>query len=165
MVGSRSRPQLRRPTWIIVLVSIVCVFLIAAYVYPPRSPSSCSLFSSRGCGGSIIDLPPAAQSRQLTDAEVESRVVINEILNYYPVITKKPKVAFLFLTPSSLPFERLWHMFFKVWNSSSQGHELCSCAFFCMYSIDAMSSKFFNFSCFVCSFILQLVCLRYFSGH
>ncbi|XP_027939987.1 glycosyltransferase BC10-like isoform X2 [Vigna unguiculata] len=116
MVGSRSRPQLRRPTWIIVLVSIVCVFLIAAYVYPPRSPSSCSLFSSRGCGGSIIDLPPAAQSRQLTDAEVESRVVINEILNYYPVITKKPKVAFLFLTPSSLPFERLWHMFFK-------GHE------------------------------------------
>ncbi|XP_014504896.1 uncharacterized protein LOC106764952 isoform X1 [Vigna radiata var. radiata] len=116
MVGSRSRPQLRRPTWIIVLVSIVCVFLVAAYVYPPRSPSSCSLFSSSGCGGSINDLPPAAQSRQLTDAEVESRVVINEILNYYPVITKKPKVAFLFLTPSSLPFERLWHMFFK-------GHE------------------------------------------
>jgi len=119
MVGSRSRPQLRRPTWIIVLVSIVCLFLIAAYVYPPRSPSSCSLFSSSGCGGNTFDLPPAAQSRELTDAEVESRVVINEILSYYPVITKKPKVAFLFLTPGSLPFEKLWHMFFKVWNSSS----------------------------------------------
>ncbi|XP_020234867.1 glycosyltransferase BC10 isoform X1 [Cajanus cajan] len=116
MVGSRSRPQLRRPTWIIVLVSIVCVFLIAAYIYPPRSPSACSLFSTGGCGRGAFDMPPAARSRQLSDAEVESRVVINEILNYYPVQTRKPKVAFLFLTPGSLPFERLWHMFF-------QGHE------------------------------------------
>ncbi|TKY58219.1 acetylglucosaminyltransferase protein [Spatholobus suberectus] len=116
MVGSRSRPQLRRPTWIIVLLSIVCVFLIAAYVYPPRSPSSCSLFYGRGCGGGTFDLPPAARSHELSDAERESRVVIKEILNYYPVQTKKPKVAFMFLTPGSLPFEKLWHMFF-------QGHE------------------------------------------
>ncbi|RDX71286.1 hypothetical protein CR513_49390, partial [Mucuna pruriens] len=117
MVGSRSRPQLRRPTWIIVLVAIVCVFLIAAYIYPPLSPSSCSLFSSHGCGGGgTFDLPPTARSRELSDAEIESRLVINEILNYYPVQTRKPKVAFLFLTPGSLPFEKLWHMFFK-------GHE------------------------------------------
>lgn len=128
MVGSRSRPQLRRPTWIIVLLSIVCVFLIAAYVYPPPSPSSCSVFSSHGCGSSAFELPPAAHTRELTDAEVQSRVVINEILNYYPVQTKKPKVAFLFLTPGSLPFEKLWHMFFQVWHSYSI--EPCSSAFF-----------------------------------
>ncbi|KAG5098394.1 hypothetical protein JHK82_048248 [Glycine max] len=116
MVGSRNRPQLRRPTWIIVLLSIVSVFLIAAYVYPPHSPSACSLFSSHGCGSGAFDLPPAAHTRELTDAEVESRVVINEILNSYSMHTKKPKVAFLFLSPGSLPFEKLWHMFF-------QGHE------------------------------------------
>ncbi|XP_028210604.1 glycosyltransferase BC10-like isoform X2 [Glycine soja] len=116
MVGSRNRPQLRRPTWIIVLLSIVSVFLIAAYVYPPHSPSACSLFSSHGCGSGAFDLPPAAHTRELTDAEVESRVVINEILNNYYMHTKKPKVAFLFLSPGSLPFEKLWHMFF-------QGHE------------------------------------------
>ncbi|KAK7293654.1 hypothetical protein RJT34_16526 [Clitoria ternatea] len=117
MVGSRSRAHLRRPTWIIVLVSIVCVFLIVAYIYPPLSPSSspCSFFSSQGCGGSL-DVPPAARARELSDAEVQSRVVINEILNHHPVQTKTPKVAFLFLTPGSLPFEKLWHMFF-------QGHE------------------------------------------
>lgn len=128
MVGSRNRPQLRRPTWIIVLLSIVSVFLIAAYVYPPHSPSACSLFSSHGCGSGAFDLPPAAHTRELTDAEVQSRVVINEILNYYPVQTKKPKVAFLFLTPGSLPFEKLWHMFFQVWHSYSI--EPCSSAFF-----------------------------------
>ncbi|KAG4944101.1 hypothetical protein JHK85_048747 [Glycine max] len=113
MVGSRNRPQLRRPTWIIVLLSIVSVFLIAAYVYPPHSPSACSLFSSHGCGSGAFDLPPAAHTRELTDAEVESRVVINEILNNYYMHTKKPKVAFLFLSPGSLPFEKLWHMFFQ----------------------------------------------------
>ncbi|KAH1203226.1 hypothetical protein GmHk_17G049520 [Glycine max] len=119
MVGSRNRPQLRRPTWIIVLLSIVSVFLIAAYVYPPHSPSACSLFSSHGCGSGAFDLPPAAHTRELTDAEVESRVVINEILNNYYMHTKKPKVAFLFLSPGSLPFEKLWHMFFQGDQSGS----------------------------------------------
>ncbi|XP_061364341.1 glycosyltransferase BC10-like [Gastrolobium bilobum] len=121
MVGSRNRSHYKRPTWIIVLVSVVCIFLIAAYIYPPRniyppqSPSTCSFFSSQGCGGTY-DPPPEVHSRQLTDAEIQSRIVINEILQFYPIQTKIPKVAFLFLTPGSLPFEKLWHMFF-------QGHE------------------------------------------
>ncbi|WJX09913.1 hypothetical protein P8452_00694 [Trifolium repens] len=120
MVGSRHRSNLKRPTWIIVLVFLVCFFLIAAYIYQPRSPSTCSFFNSEGCsvvgGGSKFIQPPPVQARELTDAEIQSRVVINEILKYYTVQTKVPKVAFMFLTPGSLPFEKLWHTFFR-------GHE------------------------------------------
>ncbi|KAK2453025.1 Core-2/I-branching beta-1,6-N-acetylglucosaminyltransferase family protein [Trifolium repens] len=120
MVGSRHRSNLKRPTWIIVLVFLVCFFLIAAYIYQPRSPSTCSFFNSEGCsvvgGGSKFIQPPPVQARELTDAEIQSRVVINEILKYYSVQTKVPKVAFMFLTPGSLPFEKLWHTFFR-------GHE------------------------------------------
>ncbi|RYR05638.1 hypothetical protein Ahy_B06g085476 isoform B [Arachis hypogaea] len=120
VVGSRNRPQLRRPTWIIVLISIVCVFLVAAYIYPPQTPkhSACYFFSSQGCGTTRVEVPKAV-ARELTDRELESRVVINEILNVDPAKTRIPKVAFLFLTPGSLPFEKLWHMFFKVKQSCS----------------------------------------------
>jgi hypothetical protein len=31
------------------------------------------------------------------------------------VQSKNPKIAFMFLTPSSLPFEKLWEKFFMVW--------------------------------------------------
>ncbi|KAI3691225.1 hypothetical protein L2E82_49458 [Cichorium intybus] len=55
-------------------------------------------------------------SRQLTDEEIASRVVINNILNAPSIETKNPKIAFMFLSPGSLPFERLWDKFF-------QGHE------------------------------------------
>lgn len=121
MVGSRHRSNLKRPTWIIILVFIVCFFLIAAYIYPLRSsPSTCSLFNSQGCSVGGVDRtfnkPPSVQTREFTDKETESRVVINEILKYYAVQSTVPKVAFMFLTPGSLPFEKLWHTFF-------QGHE------------------------------------------
>lgn len=121
MVGSRHRSNLKRPTWIIVLVFIVCFFLLAAYIYPPRSSAStCSLFNSQGCSvggvGRTFNKPPPVQTREFTDKETESRVVINEILKYYAVQSTVPKVAFMFLTPGTLPFEKLWHTFF-------QGHE------------------------------------------
>lgn len=60
---------------------------------------------------------PNAFSRELTDDEIESRVVVKELLKLHPVRTKTPKVAFLFMTPGSLPFEKLWHMFFQVCHS------------------------------------------------
>jgi len=122
MVGSRHRSNLKRPTWIIVLVFIVCFFLIAAYIYPLRStPSTCSLFNSQGCsvvGGvdRTFNKPPPVQTREFTDKETESRVVISEILKYYAVQSTVPKVAFMFLTPGSLPFEKLWHTFFQVYD-------------------------------------------------
>ncbi|KAI4316235.1 hypothetical protein L6164_024234 [Bauhinia variegata] len=114
MLRSRKRSQLRGPTWIIALVSIVSIFLIAAYIFPPGR-STCYFLNSKGCG-TYDELPPNIFSRELTDDETESRVVIKEILKSPSIQSKNPKVAFLFLTPGALPFERLWHKFF-------QGHE------------------------------------------
>ncbi|KAI8015580.1 Glycosyltransferase BC10 [Camellia lanceoleosa] len=111
----RHRAQLRKPTWIIVLVSLVSVFLICAYVYPPQSSAACYVFSSNGCKGFSHWLPPAP-TREFTDDEIASHVVINDILRMPPVQSNNPKIAFLFLTPGSLPFEKLWDMFFH-------GHE------------------------------------------
>ncbi|XWS70976.1 hypothetical protein CRYUN_Cryun03dG0097400 [Craigia yunnanensis] len=112
--GSRHRPPLKRPMWIIFLVSLVSLFLVCAYIYPPHGNAACYVFSSRGCKALTNWLPPAP-ARELTDEEIASRVVFRDILNT-PVQSKNSKIAFMFLTPSSLPFEKLWDMFFH-------GHE------------------------------------------
>ncbi|XP_061350449.1 glycosyltransferase BC10-like [Gastrolobium bilobum] len=115
MPGSRPRPPMKKPMWIIVLVLFVCVFLICAYIYPPKSSSACYVFTSRGCKA-IADWLPPAPARQYTDDEIASHVVISDILNAPQILPKKPKIAFMFLSPGSLPFEKLWDKFF-------QGHE------------------------------------------
>ena len=88
--------------WIIILVSyLVIIFLIAALVNLPRS------------GG------PSVLSREFTDDEIAARVTFKEILKTPPVQSKTPKkIAFMFLTPASLPFEKLWEKFFIVRLSS-----------------------------------------------
>ncbi|XP_028079762.1 glycosyltransferase BC10-like [Camellia sinensis] len=111
----RHRAHLKKPTWIIVLVSLVCVFLICAYIYPPHNSAACYVFSSNGCNGFSQWMPPPP-SREFTDDEIASRVVIRDILNMPPVQSKNPKIAFMYLTPGSLPFEKLWDKFFH-------GHE------------------------------------------
>ncbi|KHG14889.1 Advillin [Gossypium arboreum] len=113
--GSRHRPPLKRPIWIISLVSLVCLFLVCAYIYPPQGSAACYVFSSRGCKVLTNWLPPSP-TRELSDEEIASQVVIRDILSNPPVQSKNPKIAFMFLTPSSLPFEKLWDMFFR-------GHE------------------------------------------
>eukprot|EP00256_Glycine_max_P054101 XP_014620872.1 uncharacterized protein LOC100817202 isoform X3 [Glycine max] len=113
--GSRHRPPMKKPMWIIVLVLFVCVFLICAYIYPPQSSSACYVFSSKGCKGFVDWLPPMP-AREYTDEEIASRVVIKDILNSPAIVSKNSKIAFMFLSPGSLPFERLWDKFF-------QGHE------------------------------------------
>lgn len=110
----RHRGQLKKPTWIIVLVSLVCVFLVVAYIYPPQTSSACYIFSSSGCQTFSSWLPPSV--RELSDDEIASHVVISSILNTPPMESKNPKIAFMFLSPGSLPFEKLWDKFF-------QGHE------------------------------------------
>lgn len=114
--GSRHRPPMKRPMWIIVLVSMVSVFLICAYVYPAHSGAACYIFSPRGCKAIISDWLPPAPMREYTDEEIAARVVIKEILNAPPMQSENPKIAFMFLTPHSLPFEKLWDKFFH-------GHE------------------------------------------
>ena len=112
MSGSRQRPHLKRPVWIIILVTFVIIFLITAYVYPPTSSAACYIFSSRDC--TLYNQPPSFPSRELSDDETISHVVIREILKTPPIQLKNSKIAFLFLTPGTLPFEALWAKFFHV---------------------------------------------------
>nr|KJB55244.1 hypothetical protein B456_009G069100 [Gossypium raimondii] len=64
----------------------------------------------------IIILSPSFPARELSDEETISQVVIKEILNTPPIQSADSKIAFLFLTPGTLPFELLWDKFFR-------GHE------------------------------------------
>ena len=113
--GSRHRPPMKRPLWIIVLISMVSIFLICAYIYPLQSGTACYIFSPRGCKAIISDWLPPAPTREYTDEEIASRAVIREVLNAPSSIRpENAKVAFMFLTPNSLPFERLWDRFFHV---------------------------------------------------
>lgn len=111
MPGPRHRSQSKKPMWIIVLVSLVCLSLIGAYVYPPRRFSACYFLSSSVCSPFIDWLPPAP-ARIFTDDEIVTRVVFKDILSMPSVQSKNPKIAFMFLTPGSLPFEKLWEKFF-----------------------------------------------------
>ncbi|KAE8056689.1 hypothetical protein FH972_013437 [Carpinus fangiana] len=113
--GARHRPPMKRPMWIIVLISLVTVFLICAYMYPPQSSAACYIFSSRNCPEISYWLPPAP-AREYTDEELASHVVIKDILNRPPIQSHNSKLAFMFLTRGSLPFEKLWDKFFH-------GHE------------------------------------------
>ncbi|KAM7477777.1 hypothetical protein LguiA_025990 [Lonicera macranthoides] len=108
----RHRAHLKKPTWIIVLVSLVSMFLVCAYVYPPRNSAACYVFSSSSCKGFPNWLPPAP-ARELTDEEIAARVVIRNILDTPTIMTKNPKIAFMFLSPGTLPFEKLWDKFFE----------------------------------------------------
>lgn len=107
------RPRSKKPKGIIILVSLVSLFLVCAYVYPPQNSAACSLFSSHGCKELQSWTPPQAV-REVTDAEIASRVVIRDILDMSPTISATPKIAFMFLTPGALPFEMLWDKFFQV---------------------------------------------------
>ncbi|WOL13190.1 hypothetical protein Cni_G21959 [Canna indica] len=99
MNGHRARAK--PPRWIIILFCLIFVSLISAYLYPPKWYS-------------VDWLPPIAW--ELTDDEFASRVVFRDLLSMPLVQPKNPKIAFMFLTPGSLPLEKLWEKFF-------QGHE------------------------------------------
>ncbi|KAE9609195.1 hypothetical protein Lal_00020551 [Lupinus albus] len=118
MVAPRKQTILRGPTWIIVLVSVACLFLIVLLIHPLLSPTTaCNLFPTKACRiYNYDDMRPNDFSRELSDDEIESRVVVKEMLKIHPLMTKTSKVAFLFMSPGSLPFEKLWHIFF-------QGHD------------------------------------------
>jgi hypothetical protein len=103
--------------WIIVLLSIVIVSLIGAYVYPPRRYSACYFFASSVCTP-FKDWLPAVTLREPTDEEIASAVVNRDLLSMPMPVSKNPKIAFMFLTPDSLPFERLWEKFLQVHSSS-----------------------------------------------
>ncbi|KAM0036675.1 putative glycosyl transferase, family 14 [Helianthus debilis subsp. tardiflorus] len=110
------RSRLRKPTWIIILVSLVCVFLVVAYIYPPQDTTACYILSSSSCQTISRWRSRSPPERELSEEETAARVVIENLLNTPSIETKNPKIAFMFLSPGSLAFERLWDKFF-------QGHE------------------------------------------
>ncbi|GMI89528.1 hypothetical protein like AT4G31350 [Hibiscus trionum] len=114
MSGSRQRSRLKRPLWIILLVTFVIIFLITAFIYPPTTSTACYIFSSRDC--TLFNQPSVFAARELSDEETRSHVVIREILKTPPIQSTNPKIAFLFLTTGTLHFEPLWDKFFR-------GHE------------------------------------------
>lgn len=116
-VARHRAPPARRRVWIIMVLSLISMFFIIAYMYPHHSKRACYMISSRGCKALADWLPPSL--REYSDDEIAARVVIREILNSPPVIRKNSKIAFMFLTPGTLPFERLWDRFFQVNFSSS----------------------------------------------
>lgn len=108
------RSTSKKPNWIIILVCLISIAMIGAYVFPPQRYSSCYFFSTNMCDQFKDWLPP--MERVISDEELSSQVVINEILSMTPVKSETGKIAFMFLTPSTLPFEKLWEKFFLVRN-------------------------------------------------
>ncbi|GJN39029.1 hypothetical protein PR202_gb28122 [Eleusine coracana subsp. coracana] len=113
MAPQRHRAAAKKPLWIIMLLSMVCFVLIGAYVYPPRRYSQCYLFGSSVCTP-FKDWLPTMGRRERTDEEVISSVVLRDILAMPVPVSKNPKIALMFLTPGSLPFEKLWEKFLEV---------------------------------------------------
>jgi hypothetical protein len=107
-MAPRNRPSSKRPLWIVVLIAFVCAIVTGAYLYKPQQYTSCYL--SNSCSSQ----PPPEPVRVYTDDEIAARVVIRDIVRSQPVRSKNPKIAFMFLTPGKLPFEKLWELFFKV---------------------------------------------------
>lgn len=110
--GPRHRSPLKRPLWIALLVSLVSMFLVFLYMHPRQTKAACYVFS-HSCKAFNDWLPPPV--REYSDEEIASRVVIRDILSSPLVLTKNSKIAFMFLSPGSLPFEKLWDKFFQVW--------------------------------------------------
>lgn len=118
-LSPRHRSSLKKPLLIVLLVCITSVLLVITYMYPQHNSksSACAGLSSRGCEAALSGWLPV-HVRKFTDEEVAARVVIKDILRLPPALTAKSKIAFMFLTPGTLPFERLWDKFFQVKRSS-----------------------------------------------
>lgn len=130
----RHRGHTRRPTWILILVALVCASLIVAYLFPPGHTSACYFFSSSTCSP-FNDWLPMRAARVLSDEELAARVVIRDILRLPSTPSNNPKIAFMFLTPGSLPFEKLWEKFFLV--------NCLTCSFIVLYRLKMLRDIFF----------------------
>ncbi|XP_031476978.1 glycosyltransferase BC10-like [Nymphaea colorata] len=104
----------KRPLWILLILSMLCICMMGVHVYPPRQYAACYLFASTICNphGQLFQVFQFSHERTYTDDEIAARVVFDNILKMHGIQPKNPKIAFLFLTPGSLPFEKLWEKFF-----------------------------------------------------
>jgi hypothetical protein len=98
------RPQMKKkPMWIFVLVSFIIMFVTCAYLYRLQNTTSCNMFFSKPC---IIDISVLSVSHIPVSVYIERGITLD--------MPQNPKIAFMFLTRGSLPFEKLWDNFFQV---------------------------------------------------
>ncbi|KAF7010755.1 hypothetical protein CFC21_025123 [Triticum aestivum] len=102
---TRAAASPRRRVWILAVAALVSIVVVWAYHYPPQHYAS-----------PVSNWLPVEPDRELTDDERASRVVFGHMLSTLPVRSRGSKIAFMFLTPGNLPFEKLWEKFFE-------GHE------------------------------------------
>jgi len=99
------RPQMKKkPMRIVVLVSFIIMFLTCAYLYRLQNTTTCNMFYSKWCID--IDISFLAVSHIPVSVYIERGITLD--------MPQNPKIAFMFLTPGSLPFEKLWDNFFQV---------------------------------------------------
>ncbi|KAG0468444.1 hypothetical protein HPP92_017772 [Vanilla planifolia] len=110
MPTPRAKSSSKRPLWIMILISMVCLSLILVHLNPPEY-SPCYLLWSKFCNR-LDYWPPPVPARVRTDEELSAKVIIDDILSMQISPPKNPKIAFMFLTPGALPFEKLWEKFF-----------------------------------------------------
>ncbi|WCJ30533.1 Core-2/I-branching beta-1 6-N-acetylglucosaminyltransferase family protein [Euphorbia peplus] len=119
MAGYRHRQQQKkRVIWIFVLVMLMVIIFLSMGSEGGSSgggSAACYFFPDIAACNDKNETQMIPM-RQLTDAEHAAGIVIHEILNRPAMPSNNPKIAFMFLTPGPLPFERLWHAFFE-------GHE------------------------------------------
>jgi hypothetical protein len=82
-----------------------------------RNMNPCDLFGAKVCPDSMFSQTPP--TRPLTDEELATRVLAQDILSEAPKSAVKPKIAFMFLTAGDLPFEGVWEKFFEVCHDGS----------------------------------------------
>ncbi|KAG2256389.1 hypothetical protein Bca52824_075683 [Brassica carinata] len=113
----RHHTSLKKPLCVVLTVSVISILLICTHLFPRHGKSSSchGLSSSRECENALSALLPA-HIRKLTIKEIAARAVVRDILRTPSLVTQNSKIAFLFLTHGTLPFEELWDEFFK-------GHE------------------------------------------
>ncbi|KAL2608968.1 hypothetical protein R1flu_027541 [Riccia fluitans] len=105
----------RHPFWLGMTISIASIFLVVVYVlyFSPCDFLSPELCRSRSLISGIS--APVIPERVFTDDEIAARAVAKDILSR-PWNERRPpvsKIAFMFMTPGPLPFESIWHEFFK----------------------------------------------------
>lgn len=119
-IGNQNAPTRRRATlWNILFVCLICLLVIGCCVLPSRRfITQWYLFSSKTITRPSFQSFGAGRqfypTRQLTDEELNSRAIVNGILAMPYVRTPISKIAFMFMTPGSLPLEKLWEKFFLV---------------------------------------------------
>lgn len=123
--SNNDRQRRRKPRrWILLLGLMMIVAMISALAFAFTSKVSlrksakslnmnpCDLFGGKVCPDALFSQTPPA--RPLTDEELASKVLAQDVLYKRPRRYSKPKIAFLFLTAGALPFEQVWEKFFEV---------------------------------------------------